>query len=188
MSRHGPKEFGDQVSPQTRNILGQLRRMVVSLTTRALWQVVGHRLLDNTTETRDAEVFSGIGFYSRPSASGNPEAIVIFQGGAANPVIVATRDEKTRAAVAGSLAAGETAIFNSASIVVLKANGDIEIRSSGGDAAAVAMKADLDAFKAAILAWVPVASDGGAALQAKLTQLFNGPPIWPAGSQKVKLE
>lgn len=135
MSRQGPSEFAGEVGPDARKIAGMVRRVAITLTRRVLWQILGHKLLDEKPETRDAEPFTGVGFYSRPSASGKPEAVVVFAGGAGNPLIVATRDEKTRAAlfkVAGELAENETAIFNSQSLIVIKADGTVEIRSAAG--------------------------------------------------------
>lgn len=153
MSSRGPAEMARAVSAVTRDLLGRIRRMAITRTNSAIWQIAGHVLLDGTKETRNAEVFSGHGFYARPPSSGTPEAIVVFPGGAGNPIIVATRDETTRKAVfqaAGELAAGETAIFNGTTIVVLKVNGTVEIRSVGGVAQALVTKADHDA----LVSWI----------------------------------
>lgn len=175
-TRGGPSDHAAEISPKARDMLGRIRRMVVSVTARALWQVVGHKLFDGTTETRDAEVFSGIGFYSRPPSSGKPEAIVVFPGGAGNPIVAATRDEKTRQAIAGELAEGETAVYNASAIVFLRANGTIEIRSAGGTAQALATKADLDALIAAFNAHVHVYIPG------TLATVPTAVPTTPASS------
>jgi phage gp45-like len=196
MSRKGPADFAAEVGPQARAIAGMVRRMAVRLTSRAFWQVAGHLLLDNTTETRDAEVFSGIGFYSRPPADGKPEAIVVFPGGASNPVIVALRDEKTRKAVAGGLEPGETAMFNGSAIVVLKANGDIEIRSKDGVAQPLATLTDLTLLRAALdTAVIAIGANGAAAVgvamdvaYAALPPPFGPHVAWPAGTGKLKAE
>ncbi len=194
-TRSGPGEHADAISAAARDVLGRIRRMAVTLTSSAIWQVAGHILLDGDLETRPAEAFTGFGFYARPPAGGTPEAIVVFPGGAANAVIVGTRDEKTRREVfkvVGKLAAGETAVFNAGSIVILKADGTIEIRSIGGVAAPVATKADLSTLvtalttaTAAIIAGNPT---GAAALQALADVLNPAPGAWPVGTTKVKLE
>ena len=130
---------------------GAVRRMAISLTSRVLWQLTGFRLPgaggSTTTETQTAEPFTGIGFYARPPTSGKPEAIVIMVNDGQNPVVVAVRDEKTRAAIAGALEANETAVFNSAAIVHVKADGTIEARSASGVAVPLATLADVQAMR-----------------------------------------
>lgn len=134
-TRNSPDDFMREIGTDARRLAGMLRRFAITLTTRALWQLTGHRLLDGTTETRDAEVFGGIGFYARPPSSGKPEAIAVFLGdGVGRPVVVAVRDETTRQAIAGGLDAGETAVFTDKAIVVIKASGTVEIRSANGAA------------------------------------------------------
>ena len=149
-TRSGPGEHAKAISPDTRGVLGKVRRFALG-TTRTLWQVLGHLLLDGRRESRDAEVFSGIGFYARPRATDRAEAIVVFTGeNAASPVVVATRNEDTRSAVAGGLAEDESAMFNSAAIVVVKANGTVEVRLAGGVAVALATLADVQAIRSAL--------------------------------------
>lgn len=130
-TRSGPAELAHAVGEHARNVAGMIRRFAVSLTTRGLWQVSGHEMIEGDREVRDAEVFAGIGLFARPpSSGGKPEAVVVFPGGGgANPVIVAARDEATRKAVA-DLNSDETAIFTSQSIIVIKSSGTIEIRSA----------------------------------------------------------
>jgi phage gp45-like len=122
--------LGREVDPFYARVAGMIRRVAIGVTTRALWQLVGHRMPDGI-ETIPAEVFSGIGFYSRPPSTGSPEAVVVNVGDAKTPVVVATRDEKTRAAVA-ALSADEAAVFNTKAILVVKAGGTIELRSLVG--------------------------------------------------------
>jgi phage gp45-like len=141
--------------PVIRALIGAIRRMVVTVTSRALWQVTGYEI-DGTTETQQAEPFSGIGFYARPAASGKPEAIVVSAAGAKSPAIVATRDEKTRAAVAGGLAADEAIVFSSAAVVHVRANGTVEIRTPGGSAVPLATLADVQALREAFNSHVHV--------------------------------
>lgn len=126
------QESRAETSTLRREIKGAIRRMAVTLTSGTFWQVAGHLLLDPTKrETREAEVFSGIGFYARPKAGHNTDALVVYPGGAANPVIVATRDEAARKTMA-TLAEDETAMFNSRAGAVVRANGTVEIRAVGG--------------------------------------------------------
>lgn len=141
------EEWREEISSQRRSIAGMVRRMAVSLTDGGVWRAIGHLLLDNRTrEVRDAEVFGGIGFAARPKAGANAEAIVVFPGGSSNPVIIATRDEDARRAVA-NLEQDSTAMFNRSTIVLIKQNGTVEIRASGGVASPLATKADIDALK-----------------------------------------
>jgi phage gp45-like len=129
------KQLREQTKPAVVHAAGAIRRMAIALTSKALWQLTGLRLLDNSTEVMTAEPFGGIGFHARPAASGKPEAIVLLVGdNATTPVVVAVRDEKTRQAIAGALAGDETAMFNSQAIVVCKADGTVEVRSKNGTA------------------------------------------------------
>lgn len=115
---------------------GAIRRMAVTLTSRALWQLTGFRMPDGKIETLpNAEPFLGFGFHARPPANGKPEAIVLMPHGDSKSVlVVAVRDEKTRQAIAGALSGDETAMFNSQAIVVVKADGTVEVRSKNGTA------------------------------------------------------
>jgi len=140
------EQLNQATNPALVRAFGAVRRMIVTLSSGVLWQLAGVRLPDGTTEARKAEVFGGIGFASRPSSSGKPEAIAIAVGDANTPVIVGLRDEKTRAAVAGALGLDETAMFNTVAIMLIKSDGTIEARSPGGTAVALATKADLDAL------------------------------------------
>jgi len=139
------RQWREETSAPRRASLGAIRRMAVTLTSGVFWQVLGHLLLDGVTkETLDAEVFSGVGFYSRPKAGHQVDALVVFPGGSSNPVIIATRDEDARKAIA-KLADDETAAFNSSTIIVIKKDRTVEIRQAGGTAVALATKADVQA-------------------------------------------
>lgn len=152
-TRHGPGELADSVGSVARATLGLVRRMAIKVTSRALWQVIGHRLIDGSRETRDAEVFYGIGFWSRPKSSEKAEAIVAFVGGdAGNPVVVASRNEDARRYVQsliGTIAEGDTVIHGSIGtpIVWLKNDGTAEIRTAGGTAVPLATLADVQALR-----------------------------------------
>jgi phage gp45-like len=108
------------------------------VTSKALWQIAGHVLADGTRETRNAEVFGGIGIAARPKSSDRAEAIVMFPGGAAgNPVIVGLRNEDARRALElaiGKLKEGEAALYGSSGLpfVHVRDNGTVEIRKLAG--------------------------------------------------------
>lgn len=131
-TRSGPGEFADAIGKEVRDALGRLRRMAVSLTSRALWQVTGHLLLDKRVEARDVEPFMGVGFYARPKAGNRVDAIVHFPNGAAYPAAIAFRDEDTRSKVAADLNENETQVHNDVCVVRLKANATIEVRTPSG--------------------------------------------------------
>jgi hypothetical protein len=109
-----------------------IRRMAISLTSKVLWQLAGFRLPDGSIEVTNAEAFTGIGFYARPPRSGVPEAIVASVVDATVPMIIAVRDEATRAKVAGGIGEDETAVFNSQAMMLLRNNGTIELGAGPG--------------------------------------------------------
>jgi phage gp45-like len=152
-SRSGPRELAASVGQKARTLAGKIRRMIVSRADSAIWQVLGHDLSDigGEEETREAEVFGGIGFAARPNETDDVEAIVAFVGdGAAQPIIIATRQEARRVAIADDLEAGETQIHNTATgtnavIIRIMANGTVEIRKPAGVAVSIAKKSDAEA-------------------------------------------
>ncbi len=139
------RQWRDETSPAQRDARGMVRRFVVNLTTGTLWRTVGHLLLAGARELHDAEVFSGVGFYARPKVGHNAEAVVVFPGGAANPIIIATRDEDARKAMA-KLNADETAVFNSTTVIVIKKDGTVEIRAGSGTAQPLPTRAEFNAL------------------------------------------
>jgi phage gp45-like len=132
-----------------------VRRMAVKTATRAAaWLVTGARELAGDASQLEAEVFAGIGFYARPAATGQPEAIVLNIGADARaPVIVATRDHGSLKTVLGQLgtppAAGEVLIYAGAgkAVVLLKADGTVEIRQADGTAGELATRAEVKALR-----------------------------------------
>jgi phage gp45-like len=129
--------LAEDTDPRWISVRGMVRRMVLTLTRQVTWQLEGVPLPDDhggvKPEVRNAEVFSGIGFYSRPPATGAPEACVLSLGGDADAsVVVATRDEKTRSEVAGDIDEDETALFNSKALLLAKADGTIEVGAGPG--------------------------------------------------------
>ena len=131
-----------QATDPFRNALRALvRRVTVKRASAVLWQIV-----DAARDVVSREVFYGVGICSLPPTSGKPEAILINVGGADAPVIIATRDEKTRAAVVPTdLKAGETVIYSEGVIVYLKKDG-VEIRTPNGVAKSLATKDDVKAL------------------------------------------
>lgn len=148
------KDWRGNTSPEMRQLSGLVRRMAVTVsnvisgvgtTTASFWQLVGHLLLDSTKETVNAEVFSGVGFYARPPAGANAEAIVAFPGGSSNPVVVASRDEATRKKAAGGALQDETFVYNSQVVMKFSASGLIQAFLIGGPTpVALALKSDVD--------------------------------------------
>lgn len=148
--------------------------MAIDLTEGVLWRVLGFLLEGGRREQARVEVFPGIGFYARPPASGKPEAIVLNVGGAEHPVVVATRDEKTRAAAVADVAADESAQFNTAARVHVKADGTIEARTHGGVAIALPTMADIAALKA----WADLHRHGDPVSGLTTTPVLSvGPPV-----------
>lgn len=142
-------EWRDGTGTDARRLAGLIRRMAVTVTSGVFWQVVGHLLFDNTTkETLDAEVFSGGGFYWRPKAGANAEAIVAFPGGPENPVIVALRDEDLRKKMA-QLAQDEAAMVTTQVGVYATSAGKIEARAAGGTAVELAKVSELNSLRSA---------------------------------------
>lgn len=139
---NNPSEWRDIAGPKNRADLGRVRRMLIGVTSRFLWQLIGHRQLDGKTETREAEVFGGAGMISRPGGR-NAEAVVIFQGeGASAPLVVGIRDQQMAAALAaaltgGALNLGELAIGAGvdgtvACLLHMRADGTVEVRTPSG--------------------------------------------------------
>lgn len=138
------ERFARVTDPEANARRGSIRRMVVSRAGAVLWQLLGFTVGGKKEATRGIEVFHGVGITAIPAADGKPEAIVINVVDANAPVIIATRDEKTRASVVPSgMKAGETCIYSGAAIVYLKADGTVEIRTPAGVAGALATKADV---------------------------------------------
>lgn len=127
--KYTAQDFAEMIGSFRRQVAGIARRMSVKLTSGGVWQVAGHLLFDSKRETRDAELYPGVGVYARPPASDAVEAITVQVGGQNNPAIVATRDEATRAKVA-DLGVDESTLYNSlvrlhatlAGLIVLRAH------------------------------------------------------------------
>src|SRR5688572_29787082 len=165
------EELTRVTDPELRRSVGSIRRFAIKVTERVLWQLLGYKI-GTVVETHQAEPFTGIGFYSRPPADGRPEAITVNVGGANSPAIVATRDERTRARMAGNLADGESAMYGSGTIVVT-GESTIEARSENGTAVALATLDDVRRIWEWLSTLVlPVQTQGSPAVHSG----FAGPP------------
>jgi phage gp45-like len=191
----GSEDFARETGEVLRLMRGMNRKVAITLTDGAKWQVVGQRGGQGGDETLRVEAFTGIGFYSRPPASGNPEAIATAIGGAKTLALVAQRDEATRQAVVGDLAEGETAVYNDKALIVVKADGTVEIRLAGGVALPLATKQDLQILRSAInTAVISVGAGGAATINTACDVAVAAlvppptPPTWPIGTTQLKAQ
>lgn len=188
--------YAEQIGEFRRQLAGVVRRMTVRITSGGIWQLAGHLLFSGTQrETREIELFPGIGIYARPpKGSSSAEAITINAGGQNNPAIIATRDEATRQKV-DDVSDDESAMYNSVARVYVKADGSVEIRTHGGTAIKLPTFADVQKIKTAIAGAAVVALDGGASLKATILAGLasslggvSGLEPWPVGTTKLKAE
>jgi hypothetical protein len=200
--RYTAADFAKVLDPLTRRLAGMLRRVGIDTTkiTRVPgWKVLGYLLPDGKRESFTAEVFPGIGFYARPPAGARAEAVVQMIHGADNPVIVATRDERTRADVAGGIAEDETMLHNSESVLYIKADGSIEARTAGGTATKLPTWDDFEALWNFVRSQFSAASGhvhqvSGSATTTIATVATPGTPpapgplLTPTGTTKFKAE
>jgi phage gp45-like len=151
MARQTIKSLRDRSSKPVNDLRNLVRHYVVTKAAGAVWKLLGLIDGDGNEEKEDAPIFPGIGIWARPPSSGKPEAVVNLVGASTgNPAIVATRDEKTRAALdqaLGGIKAGETTTYGEKSVVYHKADGTIEARSWDGTAKRLLTEDDFEAFK-----------------------------------------
>lgn len=147
MSRSTKEDLARERGPRERRSRGLTRRMRIRSTGGSQWQVTGYTFLGHV-ETDNPEPFTGVGFYSRPRSSSRAEAVVITIGEAQHRVIVATRDEDLRRLWKDELdeESDVAAMFNVTTIVLIKPDGTVEIRSQGGAAVSLAKLAELQAL------------------------------------------
>lgn len=186
---------------QIRRILDPLRARLQNLVARAVVQVVddGAKLQRVQVgaaageDIDDGEHFQPYGFASVPPAGS--EAVVLFPNGdRSHPLVIVASDRATR--LTGQ-AAGEVAIYHpDGARVILRDGGDVEIYpgsggevriGSAGASDPVALKSDLQAVYDAISGGVPVAMDGGAALQTTIVAALDAAGF-PVAANKVKAE
>jgi hypothetical protein len=174
------EDFAEETSPFRRFVRGMIRRVKVTLSEGSKWQVLGGKGGKGGPETFEAEPFTGVGFYSRPPASGgNPEAIAVAFGGNAAMAIVGTRDEATRQAVAGNLDDDETMTFNTSTIVYHRKNGTLEIRAPNGTAIALPTLADYNALRLAFNGHQHFVNTAGTAAAQSGTTAVPGSTVGP---------
>lgn len=174
------EDLAKATDPFRNAVRGLLRRVSISRAAAVLWQFAGV----NKSDAASVEVFYGVGVCALPARSGKPEAILVNVGGASAPVIIATRDEKTRAAVVPSdLKAGETVIYSEGVIVYLKKD-SVEIRTPEGEAKQLAFRDELAALRTYVLAHTHGAPGGTTTAPSFPTT----PPSAPTGTTILKGE
>ncbi|MGL5361517.1 MAG: hypothetical protein ACRDBH_01460 [Bosea sp. (in: a-proteobacteria)] len=158
--------------------------MLASRMAAAVWQVFGVRIGAQREVLDGVEVFHGVGVAAIPAADGRPEAIVVNVGDARLPVIVATRDEKTRALVVpSSMAAGDTCIYSAGAIVYVRADGTVEVRSPDGVAKKLALHDELVSLRSYVLTHIHAVTGGATGAPTTLPL-----PAVPVGTQVLKGE
>ena len=146
MSLRSEDFYRNKIGKAAGSMRAMIRRMTVKITTKALWQVIGYI----NEEESAVEVFSNVGFYSRPPESGgSPEVVVLKIGGkTAHSVIVASRDERTRQKIPAvrDSAPDESVMHNSVARVHVLADGTVVVDDCSG-AVQLALKTDVDALE-----------------------------------------
>ncbi len=156
--KHDSRDLAERVSPEARGARGAIRRMLIRFTDKVRWQLAGHKV-DGVVESPPAEPFTGIGFYARPVEGGNAEAILASIGDAQHAVIIATRDEDLRKLWADVLDKPDlAAMFNRSTIILINADGTVEIRSRGGTAVELAKASEVQALASAFYAHIHAAA------------------------------
>lgn len=191
MSYLGKDDLAAQIGEFRRFVHGMIRRMKVLATDGPLWRVLGHNGGSGGDETIDLAPYTGIGIYARPPADGGqPEVLMVALGGAKAVVAVGARDEATRREMA-ALQPDETAIFTSKAIVVIKADGTVEIRSKEGTASPVTPIATTAQIMTALtnaIATLGGATVGGITLTALKNALLTLDLAWPTGTTVLNAE
>lgn len=199
MTYRKSEDFAEETSAFRRFVRGMIRRVAVTLTQTAKWQVLGQVGGAGGDETFEAEPFTGIGFYSRPPSSGNPEAVAVAIAGSKTTAVIATRDEATRQAMVGNLGDGETAMFNDKVKLVAKNNGTLVAVLPNGVELELALKLDLTILRSAMASATIAAGAGGAnpiviaadGLATTACATLTPPrtpatPPWPIGTAVLK--
>lgn len=171
------------IRPLRNRIDNMVARGVVTLVNNAVkMQKIQVGIQEGETAD-DVEHFQPFGFKSVPLAGA--ESVLLFVGGDRNaPVAVVTDDRRHRPTGWDD---GEAGTFNAFSAQMHhKADGTTEI-TGGGAAIPLATKADLDKLLTVLNNWIPVATDGGLALQTALLLAYPG-SVTATGTQKLKGE
>ena len=196
MSGSGERSAADLAgygAPLARKVAGMVRRFLVEFSFSSIpahkitgiWQLRGFRELKEVVKL---EVFQGIGIWARPPKSGKQphvEAIAVSVGDSDNQVVIATRDEKTRKALALALdvVEDETILHNTQAVVAIRADGTIQARSYGGTAVPLATLADLQALRDWIGSTMIIATPAGNSTPGTTVD-----PPTPAGTTVLKGE
>lgn len=181
--RNTPEDFARTISPEARAFRGSVRRYAVRFTEGTHWQMTGHKL-DGDTETKGLEVFSGVGFYSRPKAKAKAEAIAARIGDAQHMVVVATRDEALRRLYKAELEGDPdlAAMFNTATIAIIKPDGTVEIRNRLGVAEPTVKGQTYRAAEDTLLAAMNTLA---ASLSAAIAALSTAAPTFTGGGPAI---
>jgi len=161
------REFRQRQSREAIALKHLVRRMVLaSASSDGLCSAVGV----GKEVIPDVEVFGVLGFAARPRVGGGAEVVVVHVGAEpSHPVVVATLDEDIF-----ELEPDERAFYNSLAAVHVTSDGKVEVADrSGGEAVALATKADLEA----VITWLKRHTHSGVSTGLGT----SGPPGAPAG-------
>jgi hypothetical protein len=167
-----------------RALHGMIRRVAVTAAgAKGLWQLSGFEDDDAGVERFDDVEWFGGAIVMRPK--GSASAIICNVGARdGHPVIIGARLD-----YAPEIAAGEAALYTAQSspqaMVLMKADGTIEARSTNGTAVALATKADMDTLRTWLAAHTHVGVTTGGGTSGVPGTL---PVPTPAGTQKLRAE
>lgn len=115
---------------------------------------LGREAYDGSHEQDEMDQLAPVGIIGRPADNASVESLVAFVGGdGSHPVSVSCVDGTRRAVIDSiGLKADETVVYTSKSVVKIKADGVVEIRSLDGNAKPLAYKLDADALNNRITA------------------------------------
>lgn len=156
-------------------------------------EAAGREALDGTSEDDEIEIFGQAGIVARPEANAAVESLVLLVGASGDHAAVAAQIDSTRATVidATGLEPDETIVYTSQSVVHIKADGTVEVRSIGGTAVALATKADVDAIKSWLDLHIHNTPTGFSSIPVDGTPLPGGTPDTapaPTGTTILKAE
>lgn len=120
---------------------------------------------DGNREDISAQVYSNVGFLSRPRTGVETEAVVLNVGGDSNsPLQVGSRDPALNDSYveAEGLEADQTVLLNSSAHVKVTGN-SVEVKSHGGAAVELATKADVERLRSELSSHTHTISSGSSA-------------------------
>jgi phage gp45-like len=171
MTYRDSEDFGKESSTWWRKLTGAVRIMFVEFSDGDRWQLRGQK-----GESPRSGFFNGIGIYARPPESGSAQVILVNFGGPKSHAIAAARDEVTRAAMAGDIAAGETMVYTDKVCLFLRADGTIEARSKDGEAKRLATVDELNTLRDFVVSHIHLAP-GGNTGGALVNPAGGSPPV-----------